>query len=394
MYTGGAVYYGFTAIFEPIADELGWSYTQISLASSLRGVEASLLAPVVGTIVDRFGPRRLMFFGVALTGIGLFLLSQTYTLASFYGAFVLISLGASTTSVTVIMTVVAQWFRRRIGLASGITVCGFACGALMLPIINALIVDYDWRVAVTVLAGGTIIILLPVLLLLRNRPDLSSEQGSQELSVSSPGSVAAQSAGDGEVNATVRQALRTRAFWHILVAFTLFNVVIISVITHVMPYLSSVSVTRSTASLVTMAIPLLSIIGRLGMGWWGDRRSRHWVLALSLLLTGFGIACFAMVGVRTLWLVPFLIAYAIGYGGTMALRPAMIREYFGRLHFGGIFGLVLGISMLGGVIGAPLAGRVFDVTGGYQLIWFVYAGLSLLAVFAVLTCPKGSGLPR
>ncbi len=67
LYVGAVVYYGFTAFFEPIVSEMGWSYTQISLAASLRGLEVGLLAPLVGILADRWGPRRLIFGGVFIT---------------------------------------------------------------------------------------------------------------------------------------------------------------------------------------------------------------------------------------------------------------------------------------------------------------------------------------
>ena len=89
LYIGGVVFYGFTAIFEPIANDMGWSYAQISLAASLRGLEIGLLAPLAGILTDRLGPRRLIFAGAIITALGLFLLSRTTSLATFYGAFAL-----------------------------------------------------------------------------------------------------------------------------------------------------------------------------------------------------------------------------------------------------------------------------------------------------------------
>ncbi len=76
LYTCGVVHFGFTAVFEPIAEEFGWSYTQISLAASLRGLEIGLFAPLMGFLVDRWGPRRLIFGGSILICVGLLLLSR------------------------------------------------------------------------------------------------------------------------------------------------------------------------------------------------------------------------------------------------------------------------------------------------------------------------------
>ncbi|MFC1532179.1 MFS transporter [Thermodesulfobacteriota bacterium] len=70
MYSSGSVFSGFTAAFEPIAQEFGWSYTQISLASSIRGFEVSLLVPITGLIIDHWGPRVSVFGGAILSGLG------------------------------------------------------------------------------------------------------------------------------------------------------------------------------------------------------------------------------------------------------------------------------------------------------------------------------------
>jgi len=115
LYLGGAVFYGFTAFFEPIVDEMGWSYTQLSLAASLRGLEMGILSPIVGILADRWGPRRLIFGGVLVTVASLLLLSSTTSLIMFYVSFALLAIGVSACTVTVLLTAVANWFRRKWG---------------------------------------------------------------------------------------------------------------------------------------------------------------------------------------------------------------------------------------------------------------------------------------
>ena len=89
----GAVALGFTAFVEPIANEYGWSYAQIALGASLRGAEVGILAPLIGLLTDRWGPRRLMFGGSFLLGLGLIFLSHTTSLGIFYGGFVVVAGG-------------------------------------------------------------------------------------------------------------------------------------------------------------------------------------------------------------------------------------------------------------------------------------------------------------
>ncbi|MFC1969115.1 MFS transporter, partial [Chloroflexota bacterium] len=154
FYIGGGVFYGFTAIFEPIASEFDWSYAQISIAASLRGVEIGLLAPFVGLLVDRWGPRRLMFLGSILAGSGLILLSLVNSLLMFYVAFFVISLGMSTSSSTVLMTGIANWFHKRVSLTAGLTISGFGAGGLLVPVIVGLIDAFDWRTAMVIWGLG------------------------------------------------------------------------------------------------------------------------------------------------------------------------------------------------------------------------------------------------
>ncbi|MFC1916439.1 MFS transporter, partial [Chloroflexota bacterium] len=171
LYVGGVVFYGFTAIFEPIADELGWSYTQISIAASLRGLEMGLLAPLSGILVDRWGPRRLVFSGAIFAAAGLFVLSHTTSLITFYVAFALIAVAMSFCTMTVLMAVIANWFRRKVGIASGIVVSGFGFSGLIVPLIVRLIELYEWRMTMIILALGMLVTVLPLSFLFRHKPE-------------------------------------------------------------------------------------------------------------------------------------------------------------------------------------------------------------------------------
>ncbi len=382
FYVGGVVFYGFTAIFEPIASEMGWSYAQISLAASLRGLEMGLLAPLAGIMTDRWGPRRIIMAGAVFTSGGLFLLSQTSSLAMFYTAFALLAIGMSACTITVLLTAVASWFRARAGLASGITICGFGFSGLIVPVIVRLVDVYDWRTAVALLGGGVLLVVLPLSLVFRHRPEqygyhLDGRKTSATRATSSQPSTP-------EVNIRPGQAYRSITFWRISFTYMCHMMFVSSVITHVMPYLSSIGVARSQASLVAMAIPVISIGGRISFGWLADKSDRRRVTAAAYFLITLGLLSFAYFTSAYVWLiVPFLLLFGIGYGGSNALRPSLVTSYFGRKNFGSIFGLLVGVNTVGGIIGPPVAGWVFDTWGSYQAIWFVYAGLALLAILSI-----------
>ncbi|NQT05071.1 MAG: MFS transporter [Dehalococcoidia bacterium] len=389
MYVSGAVFYGFTAIFEPIAAEFGWSYTSISIAASIRGLEAGLLAPVAGIIIDRWGPRKLIFGGVICIGLGLMLLSQVHSIGMFYLAFILMSLGISSCGISVTVTTVANWFRRRVGLATGITICGYGAAGLMVPLMVRLVDVYDWRVAIAIMGAGMLAIGLPLSTILRHKPEQygylpDGEESGRAVFDKSSMKLPAREAG-----ITVRQAMKTRVFWIILLAVMPQFIVMPAVITHVMPYLSSIGITRTTSGLVATAIPLLSIGGRFGFGWFSDRYVAKRLAAFALTLLTLGLVCFEFVSPGWVWLLaPFLVLVGFGYGGINTMVGVLLREHFGRGNFGTIMGFAWGILMLGTMTGPPIAGWVFDTWGSYQGIWITLAAATFVGAIIMIMMPR------
>ncbi len=391
LYMAGVVSYGFTAFIEPIADEFGWSYTQISLGASLRGLEGGLLAPIFGILIDRWGPRRLIFTGSIILALGLLLLSRTTSLLMYYTAFTVIAVGVSCCSMTSLMTTVANWFKRKIGLAIGIASCGFGLSGLLIPVIVRLIDSYEWRTALAILALGALCLITPLSLLFRHKP----EQYGYLPDGDDPGKARADT---GHIDRAlppikksigVRRALKSSVFWHISLAYACFHLSTGAVVTHVMPYLGSIGIARSTAGMIAMAIPLVSVVGRLGMGWIADRVDKRVVTVVGFALMCLGLVCFEYTATVGTWLLfPFLLLFCIGYGGNNTMRAALLQEMFGRENFGSIFGFLMGISVTGAVLGPPMAGLVFDNWGSYQNVWLVAAGFSIMAMFLIWKMPK------
>ena len=395
LYTGGIIFYGFTAIFEPIANEFGWSYTQISIAASLRGLETGLLAPVTGMLADRWGPRKLMFGGIIIVVISLILLSLTQSLIMLYASFALMALGVSACSITIILTAIANWFRTKVGMATGIAVSGYGLSGLLVPIMVILIDIYGWRMTMTILALPMLVLILPLTFVFRHKPEqygyFPDGQAEEPIKLDASSELPKPV----EVNIKLKQALKKRTFWQIALAFTCHPLLTGAISTHVMPYLSSIGIARSISSLVATAIPLMSIGGRLGFGWLGDRFDRRWVAAGAYVLIALGALCFEYTANVSLWLlIPFLLLFGSGYGGSNVMRASLTREYFGRANFGAVFGFVIGINMLGGIIGPTVAGWVYDNWGSYQGIWLILACLTIAAIILLLTISPTSKTDR
>ena len=383
VYVGACTFFGFTAMFDPIVREFGWSYAEVSFASSLRGLEMGILAPVVGVLVDRFGPRKILFVGIAATGIGFILLSVTQSLWMFYASSLLIGFGAGGCTSVVTLAVIARWFRRNIGKAMGITASGFGASGLLVPVIVWLIDSFGWRSAVIVQGVGMLVLGFPLALLVRNQPE---EMGLSTDGIPPAGSGGGNASGEPEhpdVQVPFRDAVKSRPFVYLNIVECLRFLAMTAVVVHVMPYLATKEVSRDIAGLVAAAIPLFSIPGRIGFGWMGDVVEKRYVIAISLFCMAIGF--FAFHFASALWpLVVFILLFAPGFGGNMVMRGALIREYFGVLSFGKLTGITMGIGSLGGVFGPLIAGWIFDTYGTYDPIWIAVAATLFLTMFLAL----------
>ena len=387
---GGFVVLGFTAFFEPIANEFGWSYAQISLAASLRGVELGLLAPLLGLVIDRWGPRRIMLSGTILVGLSLIFLSRTNSLGVYYGVFALMAIGISAHSPTVIMTAVANWFRKQVGLATGIMASGFALGGLLIPVVVKLIDVFDWRNTLLILSLIIWVIGIPLSLLVRHKPEqygytVDGEQNNDEVSYKRRPYLQTE-----EPDIGLREVLKSRVFWHIGMAWTLQFLSISAVTVHVMPYLSTVGIPRSISSLVATALPLASIIGRVSSGWLSDRFNKKRVATGFFTIMIAGLLFFMYASNEEAWLlIPFFICFGIGWGGNNIMRPALIREHFGISNFGAILGFIMGMNSIGSIVSPLFAGWVYDNWGSYYIAWLVLVCLVFAGLLILVTIPTG-----
>jgi len=380
LYVAGTITYGFTAFFEPIRKEFGWSYTQISFAASLRGLEMGIFAPLIGFLVDRFGPRKLILWGTITVGFGLILLSFTHSLGMFYAAFLLFAFGAGGCTSVVTMTAMANWFHRKVGLALGLMGSGFGAAGLMVVLIVSLIDIYQWRSTLIILGVGMWALGIPLSLVVRDRPEHYGYSPDGE--VSSP-HVESHDMQDTGAEITLRQAIKMRSFLYLNITEFIRFMALLAVVTHIMPYLSSLGIPRETGGIIAGAIPLLSIIGRFGLGWLGDVFDKRYLLAVATGLSSLGLLALSYAQVR--WaIVPFLLLLPLGYGGCLILRSSILREYFGRDSFGKMIGLIMGSASVGGIIGPTLAGWGFDTVGSYQPIWLLFCGLNGLATVLAL----------
>jgi len=403
FYIAGVFYYGFGMFFDPLRDHFGWSRSVISGAMSMQRLEGGVAAPVVGYLFDRIGPRKLVLFGVFCSGLGFIAFSRVDSIWSYYLAFFFISLAFSTAGGAVSFATVANWFIRKRSRALSVMLVGSALSGVAAKILLPVIDSIGWRDTLFFIGIGTWIICFPLAFLFRHRPEQYGlyPDGDKPAPEDKPAEAAtdkvkpdAKALRPKETNFTVREAMRTRAFWFISLAYTAQVTVTGSIVVHLVTYCKEVDISRATASTALMLIPIVSLVGRVGFGWLGDIRDKRYLLAIIFVLQGAG--CIILAYVSSPWhLVLFLLAFAPAYGGPLPLRPAMIADYFGRTSFGGIQGAMMTIGVAGAMTGPILAGYLGDTHWGYPSAFWLFAVISFISVPLILAAirPVKNGGP-
>jgi MFS family permease len=306
----------------------------------------------------------------------------------FYVSFVIMGIGGSLGTQMVPMAVVARWFRRNTGKAYGVMAAGIGAGGFLLPVVTRMIDAHGWQNFLLWLALGVLAVGLPLSFVFRDRPEdsgLLPDGGPKVVSLDSP------VPGAQEVSIGVKDAVKTRAFWFIAIAFMLQVAGGSALMLHIMPYLTSLEIDRGTASMITMLLSVVGIPSRFAMGWLCDIFRRNYVAAISLASTSIGLFLFSIIRSDSIWaIIGFIAFYSLGRGGQLSIMPTLIREHFGPAKFGSIFGLMGIFITLAVVTTPPLAGWVRDTQGDYGPIWLIFSSIGVVGVILALAIPRAS----
>lgn len=380
----------FSLFFPPILDEFGWERGVTAGAFSFGFVVAAVLSPLLGRMMDRHGPRVVMEIGVVATAAGLLLatfVGQPWHVYVTLG--MLVGAGTTFTGYSGQALFLPNWFVRRRGLAMSIAFAGVGFGSIvMLPALQAFVERNGWRAGSTLLGVTVLVVLVPLNLLLRRRP--------QEIGLAPDGDAdtpaAAQARGANVVDAawagidwTLARAIRTARFWWIAVAYfgALFSWYAVQV--HQTRYLTEIGFSAQQAALALGVVSLAGVPGQIALGWLSDRIGREIVWAIGNL--GFCMTYVALLLLPAYPNVALLYAMvivqgAIGYGLT-SVFGAIPAEIFEGKQYGIIFGTLSLSALAGGALGPWFMGFVHDRAGSYTIAFWVAIGCSVLSAFAI-----------
>jgi sugar phosphate permease len=358
-----------------LVEDRGWSKTAVAGAAALKSTEVAILGPVLGWAVDRYGPQGIVRAGIVTFGIGLMLLSWIDTLIGFYAAFVVVALGASMFSNSIVGVAIIHWFEKRRARALSALQFGSAVGGLFVFLVAASIQAYGWRA--TAFASGVIAILVgwPVTRVIRSRPE---DHGETVDGLPPAPRDARHAASPLRHGFSAREALRTSAFWLIALGHAFSLLVVSAMNVHAIAHIKEgLGYSLALATLVFTLVTVGQFAGVM-LGWViGDRFQKRLVAAVCMVMHAAGLFMLTYAAGPVVLAVAALV-HGTAWGLRGPFMQAIRADYFGRSSIGMIIGLSSLIIVFGQIGGPILAGAFADWTGNYRM------GFTILAVLAGL----------
>lgn len=383
----GIGFYCMGVFLDPLVKTHGWSKSEVSYAITLFFLTGGVLGVVVGRAVDTRGPRPVLLLGAAVMAASLFVLGHISALWQLYAVYAVMAVGYSCLSSITVSAVVARWFITRRARALSLTMTGTSLGGMLLvPLTTTVIADRGFAVATAGLALLSLCLVVPVaMLVIRHDP--------AEMELLPDGATAEVECGGAAARETVlpasqtrvwtrTEAMHTRAFWMITVAFALVLVGQTAYLVHQLSFLRTV-IGTDKAALAVSATAGGSIAGRLFLGSFADRLDKRMLSIGCVLLQSASLVLIARSS-STILLYAGTLGIGLTMGNIYMMQSLLVGECFGLASFGTVFGLVSVLAQIGSAVGPTIAGTLFDATGSYRLSFIILSTGGLIAAALIV----------
>ena len=363
-------------VFLPVlAETFGWSRGAISVALSLALLLGGIGAFGAGAIADRYGPRFILAFTVAMAGAGFALASTTDSLSELY-LFVGIMGGIGTSGFYVIASsTVTRWFDRQRGLVLALVLAGFNVSFVTSGPVAAWLIGWlGWRGAFLVFGGWLCLVGGLATLVVRDPPRRM---------------LSAVSASRAEPRGmTIQAALADRRLWFLELCWLLLGSVVLTVSVHIVPYSRDRGIALASASLALTAYGIGATVGRVGFGALADRLGARAVMRICVVLEVVALTVL-LFGPPQEVLFVVLAVFGMGFSGGDTAFVRIIPDVFGLEALGAITGLLALGWRIGAALGPAIAGFVYDATGSYA-VPFSLAPVALILSLALFSWGSAS----
>jgi MFS family permease len=378
--TSGILFFSLPAMLTNLQADTGWTLTQISLALTLGGLPTAAFSPFCGAMIDRYGARRIMLIGTVCSCLLGVTLTRVTELWQFYIVFALLFISTVSNTYIPVAAVVARWFVKLRGVATGVAMLGLGFGGGIAPLVaEVLMRDGGWRHAFLLMSVGVLIALIPIAIWVRN-PDPAEEEAY----------AAAQGEGiDPEHDLTIQRAMRTRSFWGLSIGDMLTGLVFAIFNFHLVYYLTTDLADEKQATQIYSVFLACLALGVMVFGPLADLIQMRIILTICYLLPALAVSLLLPSKLTVGMAFGFAIVGGLAGGGRSALFPTALVHCFGETHMASIFGLSNTLFILGNSVGPLIGGAIYDETTSTRAVYvFSIVVLALSAGLVSLIRPE------
>lgn len=389
----GATQYLGGVFLRPMTRDLGWNVSEFALAGSLAFAITGLAGFVIGPMVDKYGPRRLMltgglFYGGALIGMSRIQHPWQYILTQMIAG----GAGNSLVGPLVVNITLSKWFVVKRGWAIALGSIGVGLAGLIVPITMIHVVDsVGWRTAYVYVGIAVWVLITPIAFIMRRQPEDygllpdGRTTADDHTAIGRTNLAAVQR--DFDNSYTRAEAVRTPAVWLITFGMAFFGAGMSAVLLHAIPFMTDAGLTRSTASFAVATGGLANLLSKFVWGWALARFHVRRLFASCFTLSGLGALVMLLSShTGTHWLMfPAFFLWGFGFGGGIPLSEYIWASYYGRRYIGAVRSVGVPFGIVFGASGGLLVARYFDATGSYTGAWFGMIGSYLIGAALILS---------
>lgn len=388
----GAQNYVIGPFFIPMTEDLGWNRAQFTLSRSLGQVIMAITGFLIGSHIDKLGPKRFMLTGCLMLSLSLFMtgfIQHLWHWILLNG--ITLTIGAALIGNLVVNITLAKWFVSFRGRAIAFAAMGVSfAGIILTPLTTVIIDNFGWRFAWQILSLGALLLIIPVALSMRRSPEdyglhpdgkVPSDENNEEIT---------KAFDDFNNSLTRKQAMRTSSFYLLVLAFGFFVITIQVMLLQTIPLMTDAGYSRTTAAFMIVLASIPAFISKPVWGWLIDElepkplaSGSAIITALSLVIIVYGINQHSLP-----WIYGGFLLMGFGWGGMIPLQEVIWASFFGRRYLGAVRSAALPLALIFPA-GAPLAtSYYYDLVGNYDGAILAVAAANLFSAFLILITPK------
>lgn len=376
----GSIFYSLAIVLTDLADEFSGGQRAPILGLQLAaGISTAVMGPFIGRLAGSGRIRGLMVVGAASTGLGLIALAHATTLWQLGLIFgTLLAFGGNTLSGITASTLVVNWFEERRAIALGVSQLGSSVGGMVLaPVFASIVAASGWRGAYElmgyVLLGAVVLIAWLVV----GRPEDQGELPDGKPAPPGEGPLPGAAA-EGDSKFRTLDALKEKNLWLIVLATGFSFMATTAILNNIVAYGTDAGFSTASAAWLVSVAAGGAAAGKLVFGWLSDRIGPSSAFAISLSAEALGLV--ALTAGEGYGVVVGLVFFTgVAFGGTLPLSSAILAACFGREKFGPMMGLMFPLAIPLQLSGPIYAGWIYDSTGSYDLAFWSFAVVLILA---------------